>query len=637
MKLKISVDQAAVKTFFLDHVEKIVFGAIVLCFGLIVYEAVGRETFEKQPDDLIDSAVRAEEHWKTGKLNPPVVEHRNYTEIAKNNSRPIPFEPYRWRREIRPPLRPHKDRRGIPPLLNVRELRAVGGRVALNLPPQRAAKDPALARGGPRGFRYAVLTGLIPKKDQERLYDDYFMERVEYNPERDVPQYLWYAVERAEVRGTEAPAEADFARLDLNRAVAIGQLWTARGMARTQAVVDQKYLHPRLSFPLPPRVSGSWGEEVAHPDEIPLPSPERRGLGEGEYMGVPAAEGPGIPGVPEIPGGAEIPGIPEGVAIPRLPGEEEPVRTPESTRMEPREPEYLLFRFFDFTVEPGKKYRYRVKLWLVNPNYGMDPRFLEDTTLSKLKYVEPEKWSEPTNVVETPMDSEVLLLAVKAPPPTRVADEPSANLGIVQWVSKSGATVYEDFETVRRGGVLDFTGYEFPGGKIVEEEEKPQPRAEDKDRRPPRRGDDDRRPKRGGPRRGSGEEGYMGEEFMGEPIAAPRPVGRRSGLSKAVPVDYLTGAIVLDIRGGERISQQSSDRRPGDLLLLGGDGSLHIHHELEDSETYEQRKLDIEGRPEGREGAFPGPGMMEPGMEMIPPEGEWEHGFEGAPGFEWER
>jgi len=626
MKVKISVDQAAVKTFLLDHVEKIVFGAIVLCFGLIVYKAVGRETFETEPDDLTNAARNAEDHCTRGKLDTKVVEHRVYSEIAENNSRPIPFEPYRWGKELNRGPRDEKDRRGTPPLLNARELRAVAGRVAMNLPPRRGVKD----SGGPRGFRYAVLTALIPKKEQERLFEDYFVDRVEYNPERDVPQYLWYAVERAEVRGTEAPAETDFAPLDLNHAVAISKLWRARGAARAEAVVDQKYLHPRLTFPLPPRISGSWGEEVAHPDEIPLPSPERRGLGEGEYMGVPAAEGPGvpeIPGVPEVPGGAEIPGLPPGMAMPPIPGHEQPTRTPETTRTEPLEPEHLLFRFFDFTVEPGKQYRYRVKLWLVNPNYKMDPRYLEDSRLSDLAYIQPEKWSEPTDVVEIPLDSEVLLLAVKAPPPSRAGDEPSANLGIVQWVVESGDTVYEDFETVRRGGLLDFTGYEFPGGKIVEEEKRPQPR--------PRDDDDDRRRRRGGPRHGSGEEGFMGEEFMEQPIP-PQPVIRRSGMSKAVQVDYLTGAIVLDIRGGDRISQQTSDRRPGDLLLLGGDGSLHIHHELEDSETFDQRKLDIEGRPEGRERAFPGPGMMEPGMEMIPEGGEWEHGFEGAPGFRWD-
>lgn len=41
-------------------------------------------------------------------------------------------------------------------------------------------------------------------------------------------------------------------------------------------------------------------------------------------------------------------------------------------------PEFRLFRFIDDTVETGKTYRYRVKLDLVNPNFGLDPRLLAD-------------------------------------------------------------------------------------------------------------------------------------------------------------------------------------------------------------------------------------------------------------------
>lgn len=40
--------------------------------------------------------------------------------------------------------------------------------------------------------------------------------------------------------------------------------------------------------------------------------------------------------------------------------------------------EYRLFRFIDESVEPGKAYRYRVKMELPNPNYGLDPRLLAD-------------------------------------------------------------------------------------------------------------------------------------------------------------------------------------------------------------------------------------------------------------------
>jgi len=609
MKLKVSLDKEALKIYFLDHVEKIVFGVIVLCFGLIVYEAVGRETFEQEPQDLAMAATNAEAHWQKGHLPEEAVKHRPYPEIAQTNIQRIPFGPYTWTNVLHRGFE-EKEQRGIPPLLNVRELVATGGRAALDVAARRMGGDRGAARSGPRGFRYVVVTGLIPKKEQEFLYEEYFVERVQYNPERDVPRYLWFAIERAEVQGTEEPAEADFAPLDLARALATAKLWGGRG-ARGASLVEQKYLHPRLTFPLPPRVSGTWGEEAAHGDQIPLPTPERVGAGMGE---VPAAE----PEVPDIPGTSAIPGIPGGVDIPRLPGEEEPTQVQGRVMEEMREPDHLLFRFFDFTVEPGKKYRYRVRLWLVNPNYGMDVRYLiptpdGETPLNARRYLEAKDWSEPSNVAEVPDDSELMLLGVKAAPPNRVADEPSASLGIVQWVNDVGKTVYEDFEGIRRGGVLDFTNYQFPGGKV---EEEPEVR--------PRRN-------RNAARRGSGEAGLMGEELYGEMTPESPMPSLRGRSSDAVPVDYRTGAIVLDIRGGERISQRRSDRRPGALLLLGADGSLRIHHELDDAEAYEQRKAELGERPEGREGAFPG---MEPGMELSP--GGGFEGLEGGPGFQWE-
>ena len=54
---------------------------------------------------------------------------------------------------------------------------------------------------------------------------------------------------------------------------------------------------------------------------------------------------------------------------------------------------FLLLRFFDFTVEPGKQYKYRVMLWLANPNYNYDIHFLSDPKLAKEQWIKTE-WSE---------------------------------------------------------------------------------------------------------------------------------------------------------------------------------------------------------------------------------------------------
>lgn len=45
--------------------------------------------------------------------------------------------------------------------------------------------------------------------------------------------------------------------------------------------------------------------------------------------------------------------------------------------------EFRLFRFLDRTVKPGATYRYRVRFALLNPNYDLDPRFLQDPGAAK--------------------------------------------------------------------------------------------------------------------------------------------------------------------------------------------------------------------------------------------------------------
>ena len=41
MKMKLSLDKNSIQQFFLEHVEKIILGGVVLCFLLLVYE-IGR-------------------------------------------------------------------------------------------------------------------------------------------------------------------------------------------------------------------------------------------------------------------------------------------------------------------------------------------------------------------------------------------------------------------------------------------------------------------------------------------------------------------------------------------------------------------------------------------------------------------
>ncbi len=589
MKPKISIDQEAIKGFFVDHTEKIVFAGIVICFALIVYKAVARETFEKQPQDLLSAADRAKQRWQQGTLPPEAVRTRDYAQIAKTNSQQISLQPYRWEKLLNAPPAPKKPLRGIPPVLNVRGLRAQAGRASFSVSGVAAGAGGRQQRTTDRhGFRYVVLTGLIPVKEQLFAYEDYYRERVQYSLERDVPTYYWYAVERAEIGPEENPDEVKFAPFDTRLSLAVRQQW---GKGEQEELADKRFVHERLTFPLPPRTGDTWGEEVVYPDEIPLPAGETDPTAMGE-------DAPGELGGPVAP---DLGGIPE---LPDLPGERDTARTPTRLPEEvEEEPDNLLFRFFDFSVEAGKRYRYRVKLWLVNSSYGMAPRFLEtmpdgEPPLATRKYIESTKWSDATEAVEIPPDFEVMLLAVKAPPPSRVADNPLANLGVVQWVNEHGRMTFQDFEGLKRGSLVDFSGYLFPGGKVEEEEDKPATRPKPT------------RPKR--PRRGGGEEGFLDTEaFEMENPVETRPRGPEVP-SDAISVDYLTGAIVLDIRGGERLSDRGGERRPGEALLLDADGNLVIHRVLDEEPAFEEQREAIEAPPElDRPGRMPGMPMQE--------------------------
>lgn len=62
--------------------------------------------------------------------------------------------------------------------------------------------------------------------------------------------------------------------------------------------------------------------------------------------------------------------------------------------------EYRLFRFVDDTVEFGKTYRYRVKLELANPNWGLDPKLLASPKSAETELLSAD--SAPSAAVPVP-------------------------------------------------------------------------------------------------------------------------------------------------------------------------------------------------------------------------------------------
>lgn len=648
MKMKLNLGSGGIKGLIARHIEKAVLGIVVLIFLFLVVRSMGLQgDFELQPDQLQEASVQAEKTIKDPK--PPLkdkISVPHWEDIARGIDDDVLASPYglplRWMN----PLFPGATLRTEPEVFPLEELRAatgfggiqmsmagLGGTAVAGAPTTESAMPSSYGMGGVmdapgnvKGQRWVVLTGLLPYKKQWLEYGRVFRNAELKDPRRDVPQYIHYQVQRAEVVPGEDPRPEDWKPINVVRELVKTRAWAGAH----PEVIFPKFLHPPvpnmvpMAFPLPPVAKKVFGEEIAHEPEIPLyyqvempKGPEldidaieddptklrdprlrgamSTGYGQGygmetgmdygmgygagyeqDYGGYGGMYGYG----PEMGGGyGAMAGMEGGYGM----------------GMPRRDiPEYQLFRFFDFSVEPGKFYRYRVMLRLANPNYELPVQYLADEKLATATFVEAP-WSEETKTIRVPMDSRVLAGPVK--PSLNVNVPPRGAVVSVHFDSENGKEVAEEFE-VDRGQVLNFLGVEVA-------KEKPaamSPYGE--------MGVDPM----------MAAEGYDPMMMMGteEGGAARRPAAKkRQPQEPAEKIDYVTEMLVLDFLGGESLLGKDRDlKEPGRFLLMDPAGNLVMQDELDDNEewiVYNPPKVEKPPvPPEGYEGM---------GMEGVAPMG----------------
>ncbi len=618
MKVKLQFDPKAIQVFLLQHVEKIGFALIALIFLFMVYSAfVKGDPYERSPDELLDAVQQAE---RTIENTPPKTDLavQDYAARAKRSRIPIQEKHYLTEVAWDNPLFPTKPPRPAPPLLAAHDLRVNSDTGAVQMAPETtptAETPPGEEFGGPyvpssgmdsgvRGQRWIVLTALVPKEKQEIAYMETFRGSKYYDPQADVPQYLGYWVQRVEVPGPSEAAEIDWSRAEQfqsNKAMIEAQgKWAQSGGSE---VVEQKFIHQRLVFPLAPLADRQWDEAVAHEPEIPLRVTDAMGRAMGAEGGGFRGRAPG--GGFRPPGGEFGEMGPEGYGPRR--GARDPENDPFSPKTEPdageaekyaeqnRPPSHLLLRFFDFNVEPGKHYVYRVRLGLRNPNCDLPPKYLEKPDLADPYCLETE-WSEPSGVVSVPRDTRVLAVSVT---PGRGSRDPVGRVMLAKWVQRRGFTAYDEFE-VQRGEVLNYPekkfrrvegGTQAPGGMggMMPGEMGTEGAAPDMpgmERAPPNlpRGGRRNEPRRRPP----GFPGEMPPDEMMEPDRGPAPAYAAPGDQWLV--NYYANAVAIDFRGGERLSGRRGDELTsiGEILLLDAEGNLVVRNELEDRSEREK-------------------------------------------------
>ncbi|MCA9234726.1 MAG: hypothetical protein KDA44_04620 [Planctomycetales bacterium] len=462
---------------------------------------------------------------------------------------------------------------------------------------------------------WVIVTAVVPLKKQFELYKD-ALENARGYSELDFPEYRGYQIERAEVTG-EGPGEwkllGNYYDKTLIREI-------SQWPVQTPEVVNTKYVHPLLTFPLPPMVLRMWGEEVTH-SSMPLPTPEelmypdgmpeeeltapatdepadasddpfasRRprpgagGYGGGEYggRGGYGAEmggyGAGRGGGYGAPGGGygrggEMGGYGggrggyggEGGAMMGMGG-----GYGMSDAGDLELPKYvwdgktktLLFRFFDSSVQPGARYKYRVRLVITDPNADMPARYLtkdvsqrldeerEQSRKKRAKGYRYTEWSEPSRTAVVPPPGLIYLSGASPASPSNYSSEPEAEI-IVKTLNADVAAEAAIKAEFTRGSVINLTDY----AKVI------------------------------------WSNAYQPEEGDEEP-----------------KFDFRTGVTLLDVAGGDKLPGTRDMTAPARALLMDSGGRLTIDDELDDYDTVREYNAIIEAAEDAKRNGGPGGG-----------------------------
>lgn len=553
MKLKLNLDKKTILDFLIQNAEKIVFGLIVIVMLLMLYAAfTGAKRYERSPKQLEEAVRRGEDEIKATPADSVGLAVTPYAKQAKESRVDIEEEPYAHANLWDKPLFDRRPLRDTPPLFAVQQLRGASGIGAFRAAPERAAAKPVAkpgARPGTRpaagaaapvgnaagsslvGQRWIVVTGLVPIKEQTAAYLQSFRQSVFFDSQRDIPDYSDYLVERVELNNAAEAANPDwtkakkFTSRDAKTAV---DSWASAG---GKELVADKYLESKLVFPLGPLVNQQWTADVAHEPEIPVKKSTDRdtGMGDRGERGIRPEAGLDVRGDRGDPLGGEGRGVRRGEQsdddspFADRAKDDKTTRKPDDKVADDvdtaKKPAFKLFRFFDFTVEPGKQYVYRVRLALYNPNRHLKTSLLKNPELADLGHL-LTKWSDPTAAISVARDTRILAMSVQ---PARSSIDSTATILVTKWLKTKGIEAFLEKSKVGRGQLCDFPRERF---------------------KPPKS-------------------------------------ARADGARAEVTVDFITDATLIDLHGGERLGKKSTS--PGEILVLDSNGNLFVRDELDDS------------------------------------------------------
>jgi len=583
--------------FLLAHGEKIGMAGIVVCVGMLVWSAIGRERLDEdqQPEDLKELITRTESHIKgfrwedadeDSKIVATPVSSEGMTEIPRTG-----FPPFAgtYERHALDPVGLRND----PILLAAEELEVNGDsglwvtanpetikkkRSEARMKEDREANEQksretnASPRAGARGAPGAGLFGnqlqsknrtakrsksgtivlssfsgvklegyedvkadswvtvlaRIPVKQQSQKYDEVLQSASGFNSTTDVPDYFAYLVQRAEITGTGQGKWKTIAQIKDKTITERLKTYPVQ----MDDVIDPRYYHPLLTHPLPPLILREWDQRASH-SSMPLDSAVKKarpveGVVEeknedGEFFSdqpSPTRSNPRGDTPRRGPSRSE-----RDASFPR--GERGPRSANASLVVQ--NASHKLFRYFDNTVKPGHRYRYRVKLVLRDVNHLSSEQYLDKSVIERRSKTKKElrpfrltEWSEPSPIVSVPLPARIYLASAKPAKETNVNAEPEAQLLIKALNSQYKAEIA-------------LAKY-FPRGSVINVHEKA--------------------------------DVVWSNDYTSEQNSE---------------FDFNTGITLLDFSGGEKLSRRNKDlTSPTRAVLMDASGRLFLQSELDD-------------------------------------------------------
>ncbi len=229
--------------------------------------------------------------------------------------------------------------------------------------------------------QFIAGVALMPQK---KIFDEFekaLAQSEGYNPQRDVPYYVDFQMQRADVttKSVDQLTEADWAIRGDARYYQLSLIRYWAGMAKE--IVAGKYRDTELTAAIPPVLLDNYSWFASHPripmGDEPLTTANALLPKKTDFTDVPLIPGQRTPGSRRgRTGGAQMmsSGMDSSMQMPGMYNN--------GMTMRAEQPEFKLIRFYDFrdftgqdtaAPKPGRKYVYRLRIAIEDPNFPENP------------------------------------------------------------------------------------------------------------------------------------------------------------------------------------------------------------------------------------------------------------------------